>query len=530
MHSHSNEPDGADLRTERLQWQLGMAAVVFGILWRIAEYLFNRSLWVDEARLAINIVNRSYGELLEALDMNQAAPPLFLWIEKAASGISESELMFRVLPMIGGLLALPLFWILAQRVFRGWPAVIATWLFAVNVQMIYYSSELKPYSWDVALGLTFVLVLRGLAKPDPSRRLLVGVAALGVVAPWLSYTSVLVMAGVEAVNLVRLAMENDRRTLRSAILRRLPVYGAWLAGFILLYVLVILETRSGTGLVDAWNNRFPTGPFDIVYAFDKLAKVFYFPLGYGTPYDGIAIFAFLTGAVLLYRSHRIEFMYLMAPIAATLLASYANQYPFINRLILFLTPYFILVTAYGAYYWATKIAMSPKGALATLVATTVLVLPMAEGVWNVIRLGSTVRHDVRPAFEIAYEQFQEGDLLYVDPGAAIPYEFYKRQMPFPEDSVVVSPYYTDRAQDNFEETDLFEAFYEVENLAAGPAADHPRIWVVASRQEEPVGVFLLDNLKRHGQMRFLKIYTDAFVALFDFSAPPTLTGPEPPPS
>ena len=60
--------------------RLILAIICFGILVRLVQYLFNRSLWADEAVLALNIVNRSYLELLEPLDYEQGAPIGFLMV------------------------------------------------------------------------------------------------------------------------------------------------------------------------------------------------------------------------------------------------------------------------------------------------------------------------------------------------------------------------------------------------------------------------------------------------------------------
>lgn len=56
--------------------------LTLGAINRIIQYEFNRSLWADEAVLALNIVHRSYLELFQPLDYDQAAPPGFLMIEK----------------------------------------------------------------------------------------------------------------------------------------------------------------------------------------------------------------------------------------------------------------------------------------------------------------------------------------------------------------------------------------------------------------------------------------------------------------
>lgn len=48
--------------------------IVLGIILRLVQYLYNRSIWLDESFIALNIMNRSFLELLKPLDFGQAAP------------------------------------------------------------------------------------------------------------------------------------------------------------------------------------------------------------------------------------------------------------------------------------------------------------------------------------------------------------------------------------------------------------------------------------------------------------------------
>jgi hypothetical protein len=61
-----------------------LATLALGIAARMAQYLGNRSLWLDEAYLALNILSRDFSGLLRPLDHHQIAPPLFLWAVKLA--------------------------------------------------------------------------------------------------------------------------------------------------------------------------------------------------------------------------------------------------------------------------------------------------------------------------------------------------------------------------------------------------------------------------------------------------------------
>ncbi len=89
---------------------VAVAAAVVGVGLRVRMYLENRSLWLDPAMLALNVVNRDASELLGRLDMNQAAPPGFLLVSKAiGSMFGYSEYSLYLAPCLFGVAAFLLF-------------------------------------------------------------------------------------------------------------------------------------------------------------------------------------------------------------------------------------------------------------------------------------------------------------------------------------------------------------------------------------------------------------------------------------
>ena len=75
---------------------------------RIGLFLGNRSLWIDEARLALNILHKGPRELLGPLEAGQAAPPGFLLLVKASEQIfGGGEPALRLVPLLWGLASLP---------------------------------------------------------------------------------------------------------------------------------------------------------------------------------------------------------------------------------------------------------------------------------------------------------------------------------------------------------------------------------------------------------------------------------------
>ena len=134
--------------------------IAFGIAMRLIQYLANRSLWADEAVLALNIVNRSYLELLQPLDYDQGAPIGFLMVEKLAVQIlGNNEYALRLFPFVCGIGSLFLFYELGKKLIPKSAVIISLALFASLQYLVYYSAELKQYSSDVAIALFLYLLL-----------------------------------------------------------------------------------------------------------------------------------------------------------------------------------------------------------------------------------------------------------------------------------------------------------------------------------------------------------------------------------
>jgi len=128
--------------------------ICFGIVLRLRQYLFNRSLWLDEALLTLNIISRSFLELLQPLDYRQGAPIGFLFLEKLAVQLfGNSEYVLRLFPFLCGIISLFLFYKVATHYINIKAVLIALGLFAISGWLVYYSSEVKQYSSDVAIVL-----------------------------------------------------------------------------------------------------------------------------------------------------------------------------------------------------------------------------------------------------------------------------------------------------------------------------------------------------------------------------------------
>ncbi len=133
------------------------AILLSGVTLSLVGFIYNRSLWRDEAGLALNIINKNGLELLKPLDYRQAAPILFLQLEKLFSILlPHCEYGLRVLPLLCFWFSLYFFYRILKLTFKNdYTIIFALSLFVYNYNLIYYSSEVKQYICDVFV-LTYI--------------------------------------------------------------------------------------------------------------------------------------------------------------------------------------------------------------------------------------------------------------------------------------------------------------------------------------------------------------------------------------
>jgi uncharacterized membrane protein len=510
--------DGHDQRTTSSQFNhkrlkyLSIGGVLFGVLVRLIQYLSNRSLWSDEAMLATNIVDRSYAELLKPLDFNQAAPPLFLWIEKAAIQVfGNSEYALRLFPLIAALISLIAFYKLANRYASEIAAPIAIILFACLKHLLYYATEVKQYSSDVMVTLLLCLLLLPRRHQILNSRQLLLLGLIGSLLIWLSYPTVFVLAGIEISAL--LTASHSRKQM---IVNRSPLYLVWIVSFVSLYWLTIRGALSNESLTSSWEAKYPNSLLDISWLFNAVVQFFYNPLGFdlGLPHD-IAIFAFIVGCIACYRRNRSLLLTVAAPLIVTLIAAFLHKYPFRDRLVLFLTPLALLILAESIPFLLTQFRHRHRLALAlgVLVSCVLLAPPIVQA--SQLVAYPTQVEELRPVIAYVRSHQQPGDRLYVYRSAKQQFFYYAPRYGYaPTDYVVgkLAMVSGNSRKPKLSEKGVKQTKQEVERFKG-----NPRVWFLfcrASDVEErkflsiiqPIGQ-QLDGFKQH----------NAFVYLYDLS-------------
>ena len=146
-----------------------LAVLFSGIGLALFQLLSNRSLWLDEAMLAISIVHRDFFGLLQPLELNQVAPILFLQLEKIFFlALPHSDLALRIFPLTAWLLSVILFSRIARSMLPGRYAIFAVTLVVFNPTLLRYSGEVKQYSSDVLLATSIAVPLSCLHRSGPA--------------------------------------------------------------------------------------------------------------------------------------------------------------------------------------------------------------------------------------------------------------------------------------------------------------------------------------------------------------------------
>ncbi len=357
-----------------------------GVLVRLQVYSRDRRFGFDEALLWGNIEGMPVLDFSHPIRGDQLAPLGFLMALRAiVRALGATERIGRLIPLLSGIAALFLFERLARQVLPRRAAVIALLLFVCSEDLIYYSSEMKPYSLDVAVGLGLSLAaIEALGKPLSRRR--AAWTALGAVAaPWFSFPSVFITAGCGTVLILTRILARDRRgaALWAAIA------SLWLASFLAAYRVSLTLLGPATTMYRFWDFAFlPVlpWPMSVTRGFKAagiLLEILVNPLNMvALPWIGVAlpILLLTVGALSLWRRAWPVWAMLVLPIALAMAASALKRYPLHGRLILELVPAFHLLIAEGAFVLVSETAGWTRLACHAVLAV-VLAQPCLAGVY-----------------------------------------------------------------------------------------------------------------------------------------------------
>jgi len=344
---------------ERVAW----AFVALGCLACAVRYVLGFPLIADEAALAVNIARRGYGGLLSELDFGQMAPPLFLVVEEFTTrAFGFNEWALRAFPFLGAIGAMLLFPLVARRLLRGWPLVLAVAIFSVSYWPIRYSAEVKPYAVDVLLTVLWLLLALKWRESDRPWRWMLAMIPLAIAGFGVSFPSVFVGGAVVAY----MTLVGRRHGWIIRLVQPSVVGACLLAGFVGTYHFLV-PARSDTAdwMVDYWQRAFP--PTDSLasaswWFLDVLTgEMMPYPMGGENFASTGTLLCVVVGVLLLVRAKSFGVLVLLGgPVLLALMAGFLQKYPFgtPTRLQLYLAPVFCVLAGSGLAFAMAKLRVA----------------------------------------------------------------------------------------------------------------------------------------------------------------------------
>lgn len=447
-----------------------LLAILVGVALRLWQYFANPSLWVDEAAVARNVLDRDVAHLLGGLDYGQVAPPGFLLgVKLSALLFGGSEYALRIVPLLAGVAGPVLFYFVARAVLRPLGTIVATSLFSLAVPLIFFSANLKQYSTDVAMTLLVLVIALQIGRSALTVRGVIKYAVGVALILFFSQAAVFAATAAGAVLLV------------DALVRRLPdrpLRAALVALWAIAVLATVLHGRSTLSPVAAaylhrfWAPGFMPLPGAFAWLWATARNVFAggpnpnaFDGSLHYPWPGLFALLVAIGVVGFCIRKPVAGALVIGPIGLALLASAAHLYPFNPRLCLFLLPLFLLALVAGVEPLGDLLRWHPAR-----YAPWVLV-PFAA--WALVHQPPpwTPEH-LRPVLEHVADRRQPGDALWVYYGGGQAHAYYSKSIPLPADTRVAS---CDRADPR----DLLRQV-DVERGRA-------RVWILLAHGSGPFG-------------------------------------------
>ena len=395
--------------------------IVLGIFFRARHYFAGRSLWLDEAMLALDVLDLSFKELTQQpLPYQQGAPIGFLFSVKVTTILfGDSEYVFRLYSFGVSLLALFLMAFLARRYLGKMGMLFTLALFVSNPHLIYYSAETKQYMGDVAVSLLiFFLFSRQLDQKISSRRFAFFIF-LNSLLIWFSHPAVFSIAAVGIILVIYYAQEKNKKAFFFALLNLI------LSGIsaVLLYFFHLCPLSASKFLNNFWQDSFVPIPPNMQWFLHNWESLLENPLGLEA--FPLLVFILLIGGMFFsWRHTRIFTSSLLLTLFFVFCAGVLQKYPLAERMLLFATPIFIFFLGAGIEALYSLIKEKRLAFFLTLfVAIYILYAPVGE---SFLRFKSPLyREHIRPSMAYIKEHFREGDLLYVYYYAEPAFLFYQ---------------------------------------------------------------------------------------------------------
>lgn len=408
-----------------------LVLVLLGVFFRLYQYFYDHSLWLDETYLSISLFKKSYYELAtSALLKQQKAPLGFLWLLKFFISIfGNSEYALRLVSLISGIATLFIFVPVAKFFLNYWGVLVAVGILSVAPAFVHHSVEVKQYGTEL---FCTVLLLYFYIRYRHTKTLMAKAAwaVIGAIILWFSFAAVFVAAGIAVgLSIESLLAKNWRLFFINAL-----VFAIWMVSFLTNYFFVIrahAESPWTQYWFDAYHNFMPFPPknvSDLIWFPLSIYRMFDYPLGLlwnfmpnhsnkiatvliKMPFIPIA--AFVLGIYALIKGKREYLLIFTCSIVLTFIASGVKLYPLTERFWVFIAPIFLIILGLAVDYIAKTVKFK---ALPLIAALLLFFAPFVQSAIYVVHPTEFFLHKRsfhREAFDYINNHFKPGDVVYV---------------------------------------------------------------------------------------------------------------------
>lgn len=323
-----------------------LLAFLIGLFFRVKLYLINNDIHCDEASLALNIIDISYLDAFKPLMRHQVAPPMFIIFSKFIYSFIRfhqtpdfSDLLLRLISLLSGILAMPLFAYLINKLFHNkLMTLFGLFFLAVNPVAISYSCVFKQYSMEMLIS---ILVLILFAKIDFKLKsftynllifLLLGISSL------FSMTALFIMPGGFIYVFIKALKQEHLKDFFIAFF----LFVCLFILYTISYLLPVYSTHSEY-MKDYWSNTFSAATNIWRYIYNSVRFLFRIFI----PYKPITIAVlFIINTLLMFIKDFKTAILISSTFFVTFILSINNSYPVDERLLLFILPCYIISITY----------------------------------------------------------------------------------------------------------------------------------------------------------------------------------------
>lgn len=398
---------------------IAILSIIIGIAWALFQLIYDRSVWLDEAMLANNIINRNFLALILPLDNNQLAPIGYLLLLKATGLIfNYHSIALRAVSVIAYIGCLYYSFILFRFLIKNQIAfLLSICLLVFNPILLYYATEIKPYIFDVLA--TLIIIYYTIITTDNTKKITTLFFAFFIFF-FLSHITIFLLPGSFLYLFFNSKIKTKQLFVFTLFLALLLVFSGY-------YFSLLHHHPSSTHLQNYWESQNVFFDLKKPYLFYEKIKQIYSNLFLQfCSIDCSFVFfciVFFSGVFVIVRQKKFSFLLLLlSPIFIHLLLSVLHLYPLESRLSLYSIPIAnILIGVFFSTFLEKINIKSPQ--FFSLVSAVVLFT------YIFIFFKKTdfpfQREEIKPLLEILHKKTLPTETIFIYYASKPAFDFYK---------------------------------------------------------------------------------------------------------